>query len=46
MTPEETLIERYRERLTKIYTNPNPYVKHPEIERKEILDKIKELERK
>jgi len=43
MTPEQELIERYKERLRRIYTDPDPYVKHPEIERKEILEKIKEI---
>ena len=46
MTPEQELIERYKERLRRIYTDPDPYVKHPEIERKEIEQAIKLIKQK
>lgn len=37
------LLGRYRKRLSEIYTMPNGYYKNPEIERKEIEIKVKEL---
>lgn len=43
VTKEQDLLTRYRKRLNEIYTIPNLYYKHPEIERKEIETKIKEL---
>jgi len=46
MTPAELLIQRYKDRLTKIYSHPNPYINNPEQEREEILSKIKEIKTK
>lgn len=45
VTKEQDLLTRYRKRLTELYTIPNLYYKHPEIERKEIEIKVRELER-
>jgi len=39
----QDLLTRYRKRITELYTKPNNYYSHPEIERKEIEVKIKEL---
>jgi len=40
------LISRYKQRLTRIYSNPNPYINNPEQERASILSKIKEIKTK
>ncbi|MES2382373.1 MAG: hypothetical protein V4538_15105 [Bacteroidota bacterium] len=39
------LINRYRERLKTVYTNPNPIQNNPLFEYSEIQEKIKQLER-
>ncbi len=46
MTPAEILIERYKDRLTRIYSNPDPYIKNPEQERNEIEHTIKLIKQK
>lgn len=46
MTPEQELIERYKERLKHIYSKTDPYTRHPEIERKEIEQAIKLIKQK
>lgn len=44
-TNEQTLIERYRERLKVVFKFPSPYYPQPLFEYSEIQQKIKELKR-
>lgn len=44
-TLENILIDRYNQRLKRIWVDPNPYVKNPLWEKSEIEQKIKELKR-
>lgn len=45
-TDAELLISRYKQRLTRIYSNPNPYINNPEQERVEIFTTIKLIKQK
>ena len=42
---EQELIIRYKERLKKVYANPNPYYEKAIYEYSEIKEKIKSLEK-